>query len=339
MIGRRINSSTVILMPLIIVLFFTMQPRSWGETIDNIGLGHFPVQAFSPLSLLRPSLFLAQMPVRPKGTWTTGLEASWGNFWNYHEGIYTIDGEFVRVAPRLSYAFLDQCEIGLSLPITGRMGGWADEVIEDFHKCFNFPNAGRDQFPRNRLLIEVINRSGEPDIIDKDSWGLNDLPVFLSFLLTRGTGFWPAVSGQLMVTIPVGDENELEGLGTPIFEVGTMLAKRLGSGPFVLYLGGSVSYCSKDEILGLPLQKTIFNGLTTLEYQCNDNLSLLAQYLISSPWIKNYYELSDPVNELNFGFKWLVADSFLLELSIMEDLFNFQNGTDIGIHLGLTKYW
>jgi hypothetical protein len=310
-----------------------------SEEVSNIGLGHFTGRALSPSLLNRPGVAMVQMPVQPKGTWTVGLEGSWGNIWNYETGAYTIDGEVVRVEPRLTYIPLNHFEVGIFMPISGCMGGFADRFIEDFHKSLHLTNASRDEFPRDRLLIEVTDKDGRRVTLDDASWGISDLPVFASVLLTEGTSLWPAVSGQLTVTIPVGDDDKLQGLGTPVYELGTMLAKRVGESRFIVYLGGSVSYCSKKELIGIPLQEVLFNGLLGLEYQCGDYFSILAQYFISSPTAKNFYEYSDPINELNLGFKWRLTETLLIGLSLMENLFNYRNSTDIGINLGLTQTW
>ncbi len=282
---------------------------------------------------------MVQMPEKPPGTWSVGLEGSWGNIWNQEPESYTIDGEFVRVEPRLAYTLLPGFEIGIFLPVAGRMEGFADGFIENFHNLFNLNNAARDEFPRDRLLIEVTDKDGNRVTLNDDFWGINDLPVFASILLTEGTVLWPAVSSQLTITLPVGDEDKLQGLGTPVYELGTILSKRLGESRFIVYLGGSVSYCSRGDLIGIPLHKTIFSGLLALEYQLIEEFSLLAQYCISSPAAKNYYEYSEPINEINLGFKWRLTNSLLLELSIMENMFNYQNSTDIGMNVGLTQSW
>jgi hypothetical protein len=339
MTGRLMYAKAIIVVMVMTSLLLTGEDQGVGEEISNIGLGHFTGRALSPSLLLRPGIAMVQMPVKPKGTWTIGLEGSWGNIWNDEPGSYTIDCELIRVEPRLTYTLLNHCEIGVFFPISGRIGGFADGFIEGFHEFHQLTNASRDKYPRDRCLIEVTNKDGNRIVLDGNSWGINDLPIFASVLLTEGTTICPAVSVQLTITVPVGDDNELQGLGTPVYEIGTMLSKRLGASRFVVYLGGSLSYCSKKELIRIPLREIIYNGLVTMEYQCGSGFSVLAQYFISSPPARNFYELSKPINELNLGFKWSLTESLLLELSIMENLFNYSNSTDIGMSFGLTQSW
>jgi len=339
MINRFIYGKAAIVAPAIILLLLAAEYQAAGEEISNIGLGHFGGRSLSPGLGLRPGVTMVRMPVNPKGTMTVGMEGSWGNIWNYEPGAYTIDGEWIRVEPRITYAPWERCEIGIHLPVSGRMGGFADGLIEDFHEQFRLPSARRDEFPRDRLLIEVTDEDGHRVFRDNNSWGINDLPVFASFLLTDGSTLAPAVAAQLTITVPVGDEDEMEGMGSPAYEIGAMLSKRLGKSRLITYLGGSASYCTKKWLMGIPLRRELFNGLLGLEYQCGQRFSVLAQYVISSPVAENFYQFSEPVHELNAGFKWRITNRLVMELSLVENLFNFRNSTDFGMNLGITRSW
>ena len=51
----------------------------------------------------------------------------------------------------------------------------------------------------------------------------------------------------------------------------------------------------------------------------------------------DYPEFSDSVNEVNVGLKHRIGRDMILEWSFQENLYPFNNSTDFGMHLGVTR--
>jgi hypothetical protein len=50
-------------------------------------------------------------------------------------------------------------------------------------------------------------------------------------------------------------------------------------------------------------------------------------------------DFSRPSNEIVAGFKWEPRRGLLVELGIVENIVNFSNSPDFGIHAGLSLRW
>jgi len=110
-------------------------------------------------------------------------------------------------------------------------------------------------------------------------------------------------------------------------------SKRLGRSPFILFGGLGFQYCTADDLNGLELHKEEWAGLAGFEYQYTPKLSLIAQYLGSSPVAKDFFAFSDPTHEVSVGFKWRITRDTTVEFAVVENILIFNNSADIGVHL------
>jgi hypothetical protein len=137
--------------------------------------------------------------------------------------------------------------------------------------------------------------------------------------------------------LPSGDEYELRGLGAPSIALSAVASKRLGGSPVILFGGVGFQYCTADDIAGIEIQNEEWSGLAGLEYQYTPSLSLIAQYLVSSPVAKDYYAFSDPTHEVSVGFKWRITRYTTMEFAVVENILIFDNSADIGVHFCFGK--
>jgi hypothetical protein len=257
--------------------------------------------------------------------------------WNYKPNEYMIDGEWIRSSFRYSYAVKDDTSVGLAVPVIGRMGGFADSSIEWFHSAVGLENANREQFTRNRSLITVTDQGVNRVVAEGESWGIGDVSAFVVSSLTEGTHGLPAVTVQGEVFLPTGNEDELRGMGAPAISLSSVASKRLWASPLISYLGVGIQYCDADDVAMIRIRDEQVSGLAGLEYQYSPTLSVLLQYLISSPVAKHYYALAKPSHEVSFGFKWRVGSDATLELAMVENIVVFKNSVDIGVHLAFGR--
>ena len=92
-------------------------------------------------------------------------------------------------------------------------------------------DAGRDRFPRNNTVVELRDH-GEVRTLEKgDAWGIGDVAGFAVWQVSPGGPILPALTMQMMVSLPTGDETELQGLGKPSVSLGGVASKRLWNSP------------------------------------------------------------------------------------------------------------
>jgi hypothetical protein len=315
-------------------------PRNVGSGVsadDNTGLGYLTAPSLSPGHILRPSSIFILPMLDAKGTERIDFDLHWANVWNYKSDQYLIDGEWIRSNIRYSYALKDSLSVGLTLPIIGRTGGFADSTIENFHSAFRLGNANRDTTPRNQSLITVTDGGDTYTVVEGESWGIGDVSAFAVTRITDGSSVCPAVTIQGEVSFPTGDQRELRGMGAPALSVSTVASKRLGKSSFIQFLGAGFQYCDSDDITVIRFRNEQFSGLAGLEYQYSGTFCLLIQYLVSSPVAENYYAFSKPCHEVSAGFKWRVGRNTVMELAVVENVVVFQNSEDIGIHLAFGR--
>jgi hypothetical protein len=226
----------------------------------------------------------------------------------------------------------DSMSAGLLIPVVGRNGGFADSMIEEFHKIFRLSNAEREQFPRNKCRMQGTLNGETLTITEGSSWGIGDLAPFI-VLHWEGTRARPSITLQGQVSFPTGDEDEVQGLGDPSAGISLLSYKRLWTGPVIIFGGCGFSCCRADEIAGLQIRKEVYSGLLGFEYEYSSSVSLIVQYLGSSAIAKDYAAFSDPCHEVSTGVKWWLNDSFTLEFAVTENVAIFENSTDIGAHL------
>lgn len=300
---------------------------------DNIGLGYLTAPSLAPGHILRPSSMFVLPELGPKGTDRLDCDFHWGNVWNNNPEQFTFDGEWIRSAVRYSHALKDTLAVGVALPVIGRSGGFADPLIEDFHRAVGMGNASREQYPQNRSLIAVHDQNSVETVAEGDSWGIGDVSAFMAARLTGGTAVLPAITVQCEVSLPTGDQDELRGLGAASVAVSAVASKRLGESPFISYFGAGFEYCDSANISVIELRDEQYTGMAGLEYQYSRSFGLLLQYLINSPVAKDYYAFSESSQEVSFGCKWRVGSRSSLEMAVVENVDSFENSADIGFHL------
>lgn len=303
----------------------------------NIGSGPLNTPSLSAGNFFRSTGYIASPSRVPEGSWGLLTSLSWVNTWNVEQDNFMIDGEWLHLAARLSYMLKTDVELGVNIPFLGRTGGFADGFIEEFHNIFDLGNACREDYSRNQNIVDIRGPDDRHVHLEGEQWGLSDMSLFASWTVTKGGRFLPCVVVGGEAILPTGDEDKLLGSGKPVFDVSTLLSKRINTTPCLLFLGTSVSYSDNNKMAGIDTRKTQFVVLSGLEYEWNNRLSIILQNLITSPIVEKYYEFSKPTNELNIGLR--IRDDFQgeWEISFQENLFYFNNSADVGVHVAYRR--
>lgn len=288
-------------------------------------------------NLFRPTAHVAAPTGAPKGSVILLTSLSWVNTWNVEPGQFVIDGEWMRAAASLSFLLTERFELGVQVPVLGRMSGFADGFIEGFHKALALGNGRRERYPRNRSIVHIRGPGGQHACWYGDQWGVSDVGLFASWTMTQGGRFAPRVSIGCAANLPTGDEDELLGSGSSVLGASVFLTKRIEASRWLLFLGSSAMYSDKKEMAGIDLQNAQFTVLGGFEYECSNRLSLICQNLTTSPVAHDYYEFSKATHELVVGARvrgFLGGDC---EIGLQENLLNFNNSADVGLHAAFRR--
>ena len=126
-----------------------------------------------------------------------------------------LDGESTRIAMDVRYGLARGFEFGVEIPYIILGGGFLDSFIEGYHTAFGFPQGGRDQAPRNRLLYDYQRDGNQRLKIDSSSSGPGDIRLNGGWQLVQGENKPErAVALRTSLKLPTGDSGKLHGSGS-----------------------------------------------------------------------------------------------------------------------------
>lgn len=299
---------------------------------SNSRMGPLLIQSHSFFQLLRLGMMPWMTPSLEPGQFELHCSVTWVNLWGWKPAQYLVDGEVARVSWTLSYGVSRRLEVRVEVPFTLRTGGILDKPIEGFHDAFGYVQAGRDAFPRNRFRVVFYPPGGGEVRLDDGDTGLvaGDLTFSANWALYEGTKWLPAVGLSQTLKIPAG---QTEGGGVD-GAIAFYLSKKIWKG--YAYLGLQYTRYGEREILGIAMRPEQWSFLSCLEVPVSDRISLLVQDLIQTAAARHFYAFSERTDELAAGFKFRFHPEALLEFALIENLFNYDNSPDIGVHLGLS---
>lgn len=304
---------------------------------ENFGLGPFSVRTHSLQYMLRPGQIPNSSYLITAGDLNATFGVGYANVWNYSTNKFKVDGEWGNVDIRLAYALTDRLEFGVLLPFSMRQGGFLDGFIEGFHDTFGFENVGRDDTPRDEARVAFYDEQGKVRFVTEgSSYGINDIPVFFVWQFTRGDKSKPAIMIKPYVTIPTGNESELEGTGKPVYGISVMAAKKLGRSLHYVYAEAEYSYSDNDSWAGFMMNKSIIGGSLAWEYRWSPQTSIIAQYMVRSGIAEEYDEWTQETHHLNLGVKKHLAKDVLVEISLQENLFHYNTSSDLGLNAAVS---
>jgi hypothetical protein len=189
--------------------------------------------------------------------------------------------------------------------------GRLDGFIDGFHAAFGFPDAGRDQVPRNALRFSAReNRSG-PWLTESVS-DLRALTAGGSLALGAG-----ATRLQLTAALPLGDPDRFTGAEDPSVSLGLSHAGTLGQH---LYWGASLAGTYLGGTSFTADSRGLVQSRVTLGWRLTPRLHLRGQLDASSALSPS--ELGghgDPVFQATVGVAARFLQRWGLELALAED--------------------
>jgi|GEM_PF-703806 len=310
--------------------------RSESICFSNVGYGPLSLGSQSPFQALRLSIRPRTPSTLGKGEYEARGTATWVNVWAQNEN-YLLDFEMLQVTMGLAYGITDTFQLEVDFQNRSAFGGEMDGFIEGFHDVFGIDQSGRDDFPRGDFNV-FLNPPGEGPTISlgEEARGTfsRGLQLTLQHNVTCGTDKLPALSWAVTALadkLYTGEGEDLElDLG-----VSVSLSRRFGM--FYLYTTLGYAWFGRDGFLGIELKDTQFTGLAAGEWRFLPRHALTLQYLYTEGLIDDFSPFCDPSHEITLGWKWEVIHRGVLEVGLIENMFEFDNSPDFGIHVGFSK--
>jgi hypothetical protein len=310
-------------------------PSPWSAS-PAVGLGPLLLRAQSPLAILRLSPTPEPPVTLSKGQMQATMLTSWNNYFDLDpQGRYTIDAEALRLAAGFAYGVTSRLEVQAELPVSYRGGGILDRFIQNFEGLLGVPNEQRKVAPRNRYLIEIHGSHGMTFVRSGGDagWGIEDATATARYQLARGTETTPAVVASVLLKFPTGRHSSLFSSGGYDVGAGVSVGQRLGR--FNLYGSIVAMHYATTDMVGVALYPNQVSLFTGVEYRVSQRASWLLQALVTSPGAEHFGDFSKATYEITFGVKRILSPNLLLEASMLENLFIFDNSPDVGFHVGL----
>jgi hypothetical protein len=227
----------------------------------------------------------------------------------------------------------------VEIPFLVLGGGFLDSFIEGYHSTFGFPQGGRDQAPRNRLLYQYRRDGQELLKVDRASYGLGDI---------RFNGAWqwyPRTEGQsralalrASLKLPTGDAAQLHGSGSTDFAL-WITAKddyRLGLGQFTLWGAAGFMAMTEGQVLRDQQRKGVWFGGVGAGWSPLRWLAFKIQTNAHTPFYResDLRQLNAASAQLTIGGTLALTKRMTLDLGITEDII-VSTAPDVVFHLNL----
>jgi hypothetical protein len=251
-----------------------------------------------------------------------------------------LDGETTRLTLGGRYGLSKDLELGVVIPALVRGGGFLDGFIINYHDLFGFPQGGREQAPRNRLLYRYSRDGVEKLKMDSSGSGLGDISLTAGYQLYHDANQYPrAVALRASVKLPTGDSASLNGSGSTDASIWITANDdyRLPLGHATLYVAGGLMVITKGDVL--PDQQRDHVGFGTIGIGWNP-LSWIAfkvQMDAHTPFYRDsdLKSLAANAAQLLIGGTLRLSERTTLDIAVSEDIAT-TTSPDVVFHFNLS---
>ncbi len=275
-------------------------------------------------------LALALLPFSPAPAWVDQPGSQSFRLTTAYSSVFTrqntsraslnLDMEVYYLALRYDYVLKKGLQLGVELPLAGYWGGFLDSFVEDFHRAFGLPNAGREKVPQNLVRYSASHRGQSLINQQSDQMGLGDLRLYGQWVLIEDRRAKRGLSLLAQATLPSGEVAKGLGAGGAGFGLG--LAFDQGWGAFSFNANAMGLYLQNAELLApLEVQNTLAAS-ASLGWACTENLVLMGQLNGATPLYKDsgLAGLDNGLLQLLLGLQYLTGPKSRLMMSFAEDL-------------------
>jgi len=278
------------------------------------------VKNLSPVSGLLglPSQRLAD--TFPSGTLNLALHTSVAN--NYVEEIryaetVNLDGETLRLALELRYAFAENWDVQLEVPWLDHSEGQLDSLIDNWHDFWGMSDGGRSDVPRD--LLDIRYEGNGAFALEDEASGIGDTSLSLSYRFFHDAT--SAASVVLGYKFGTGDEDDFLGSGAD----DAFIAVRFSGdhqADLPLRWHGQAGYlrAGSSDLLGDAQERDLWFAGLSLDWVLSPRWSLLAQVdAHAAPMDSGLAALGDEAVMLSGGVRWTFAQAWSADFTVIED--------------------
>jgi hypothetical protein len=251
-----------------------------------------------------------------------------------------LDGETTRLTLGGRYGLSKDWELGVAIPALIHGGGFLDGFLINYHDMFGFPQGGRDQAPRNRLLYRYSRDGVEKLKMDSSGSGLGDISLMAGYQLYHDAKEYPrAVAFRASVKLPTGDSASLTGSGSTDASVWITASDdyRLPFGHATLYAAGGLMVMTKGDVL--PDQQRDHVGFGTIGVGWNPLpwIAFKVQMDAHTPLYRDssLKPLAENAAQLLIGGTLGLSERTTLDIAVSEDIAT-TTSPDVVFHFNLS---
>jgi hypothetical protein len=254
-----------------------------------------------------------------------------------------LDGETTRFTFTARHALSSRLEVGMKIPYIIQGGGFLDGFIESYHSAFSFPQGGRDQAPRNRLLYRYSKNGVDRMRMDASGAGIGDVMLTSAFQLYQKKG-----DNQLGITLnaglklPTGDSDYLRGSGGTDLALWMAGGADLGhaAGKWTSYGSAGMLFMTEGDILPDQQKRWAGFGSLGLGWVPRSWLAFKVQADAHTPFFgdSDLKEIASNALQLIIGGTIGFSEKTTLDIGVSEDL-AVNTSPDVVFYLNLKKWF
>ena len=309
--------------------------RGRAVCFSHVGYGPLKLPSQAPGQVLRHGLLPRTPSTLAAGQWEFDWHESLANVWAVKEGSYFLDYATLNSTLSLAHGLSDTWLVEFEAQDVQRFNSILDPITIAFHDFFGLDQNGRDEHPRNEDIIHIEGQNGVDTIdITESGTEVQSLALTLQNNVTCGTQTLPAISWAATVRSTVGGRAQDEPGSSLSFGLSASASRRFGAEHY-LYLSLGHVWHGQDSYLGLELEDQQTSLLLAWEWRYAAKCSWVLQVLNSSAVATRREPFDEDAFEVGFGWKTEIRQGTVLELGLIENLFNADNTPDFGLHFGI----
>ena len=229
----------------------------------------------------------------------------------------------------------------MDIPYIVTGGGFLDDFIIKYHDTFGFPQGGRDNAPRNRLLYLYRKDNIDRLRLASSSTGIGDISVNGAWQFYKGPGEYPgAVSLRAALKLPTGDSDQLHGSGSTDLALWLSAGSSfsLPTGRLAVYGGAGLLGMTEGKILTDQQRNLVGFGSLGVGWDALSWLALKIQADAHTPFYREsgLKEVEAASVQLIIGGTIAFDAKTSLDIGVSEDLI-VATAPDVVFHLALRR--
>ena len=290
------------------------------------------VTSQAPLQSVR----LGLLPVAPanleKGESRIYLSGTWTNVWVNDQPGLLLDYEALDSRIAASVALSDVTQLEIEFEERSRFGGLLDPFIQNFHRQIGNGLNGRDSVPRGSVNIVLRDPASNEVLVSRHDVGAFSRGVSLSLGRSRTSN-----RGRLgyAATVRVPLRHSGEELA-PSTDVGVSGSWSRNFRRTSVHLGGGLTRFGTTEVDRMRTSRYQRTGLAAVVQPVTRRTSAVVQYLFNEG-VAERGALGRNAHEVTLGARLHVSADTAVEVGLIENFINYDNGPDFGIHLAVSR--